>query len=205
MEPFLPFSAEALWQMLNVPGDVHLQAWETIGNDELPVGHEVGKLRILFPKIEDEDIQPEIERLETIRQRVFGAAETTEEPEKEDKTKMSEEKSEEKVNLITYDEFSKVELGVGKILEAEKVPKADKLLQIQVDLGTETRQIVAGIAQYYEPEQLIDKLVVVVKNLQPVKLRSVESNGMLLAAANDDGELSLVTLEKPITPGTQVR
>ncbi|MBN1349974.1 methionine--tRNA ligase [candidate division KSB1 bacterium] len=201
MEPFLPFSAETLWRMLNLDSDIHQQNWDDAGQIELPVGHQLGKLEILFPKIEDEVIEPEIQRLKQIRQRLVVKSEG----EKDSKTKAEEPMSEQNANVITYDDFSKVNLRVAKIIEAERVPKADKLLKIQVDLGAEKRQIVAGIAQQYDPADLIDKLVVVVTNLQPVKLRGVESNGMLLAAAKENGELSVVTLDRAIEPGTTVR
>lgn len=200
MEPFLPFSAEILWKMLNLNSDVHQQSWDSIGMEELSVGHEIGKLKILFPKIEDDVINSEIERLRKIRQSLTGA-ESVGDTEKKEKVIMQEETS----NLITFDEFSKIDFKVAKIIDVETIPKANKLLKLQVDLGSEKRQIVAGIAQQYEPEQLMGKLIVVVTNLQPVKLRGIDSNGMLLAAAKDDGELSLVTLEKPIELGTMVR
>ncbi len=115
------------------------------------------------------------------------------------------EENAEATNLITIDDFVKVELKVGKVTEAERVPKADKLLRLQVDLGAESRQILAGIAQHYAPDELIGQTVVVVANLAPRKLRGYESQGMLLAASDDEGKLALVTLASPLAPGSGVR
>ena len=101
-------------------------------------------------------------------------------------------------------EFQKLDLRVAEIRQAEKVEGADKLLKIQIDIGGETRQIVAGIAQHYSPEQLIGKQIVVVTNLKPATIRGVESRGMLLAASNPEG-LSIVTLDRPLAPGAKVK
>ena len=107
--------------------------------------------------------------------------------------------------LISIDDFDKVELVVGKILEAKKHPKADKLLVFKVDIGSEVRQIVSGIAKFYKPEELVGKKVVVVKNLTPIKLRGEDSCGMLLCAANDDDSaLELLNVDK-LNPGDSVQ
>jgi methionyl-tRNA synthetase len=109
-------------------------------------------------------------------------------------------------NLISIDDFKNVQLRTGKVLEAERVPKSDKLLKLQVDLGTEKRQILAGIGKYYTPEEMVGKVVTVVANLKPAKLMGQESQGMLLAANMPDGSLSLVTPEKAgIEAGAEVR
>ncbi len=106
---------------------------------------------------------------------------------------------------ISIDDFSKIQLRTGKVIEAERVPKADKLLRLQVDLGTETRQILAGIAQHYGPDEMLGRTVVVVANLAPRTMRGYESQGMLLAASNDEGVLTLITTGTEISPGAQVR
>lgn len=106
---------------------------------------------------------------------------------------------------IKIDDFAKVELRVAQVVAAERIPGADKLLKLQVDLGTERRQIVAGVAKHYEPEAMVGKRIVVVANLQPAKLRGELSQGMLLAASTDDGRLSLVTIEGDLPPGAQVK
>jgi methionyl-tRNA synthetase len=106
---------------------------------------------------------------------------------------------------ISIDDFMKVELRVAKVLAAERVPKSNRLLKLQVDVGTEQRTLVAGIAEAYEPETLIGKTVVVVFNLKPAKLMGVESNGMVLAASPDGGKPAVVTFDTPPPPGTRVR
>lgn len=108
-------------------------------------------------------------------------------------------------SLITIDDFAKVKLRLAKVLEADKVQGADRLLKLQIDLGDEKRQIVAGIAQHYTPEELVGKTIVVVANLQPAKLRGEVSQGMLLAASDDSGRLSLLTVETDLPPGSVVR
>jgi methionyl-tRNA synthetase len=106
---------------------------------------------------------------------------------------------------ISYDDFEKLDLRVGKVIAAEKVPKADKLLNLTVDLGFEQRTILSGIAEYYKPEELVGKLVTVVANLAPRKIRGIESQGMLLMAGNDFGKLYSVGPEQDIEPGSVVK
>ena len=106
---------------------------------------------------------------------------------------------------ITIDDFAKVELRVGQVKVAERIPKADKLLRLEVDLGTETRQILAGIAQSYEPESLIGRKIVIVSNLAPRKMRGLESNGMLLAATNEEGKAILCTFAEEVQPGARLK
>jgi len=106
---------------------------------------------------------------------------------------------------ISIDDFMKVELRVAKVLAAERVPKSKRLLKLQVDVGTEVRTLVAGIAEAYEPETLIGRTVAIVFNLQPATLMGVESNGMVLAASPDGGKPMLVSFETPPPPGTRIR
>ncbi len=105
---------------------------------------------------------------------------------------------------ITIDDFKKIDLRVAKILSAEKVENSDKLLKLQIDLGYEQRQILAGISQYYQPENLVDQEIIVVANLEPRNLRGLESNGMLLAATDPDGTIKLLKPETEITPGSKI-
>jgi methionyl-tRNA synthetase len=108
--------------------------------------------------------------------------------------------------VITIEEFQKIELRVATILSAERVPGTEKLLKLQIDLGSEHRQLVAGIAKHYTPEELIGKQIVVVTNLQPAVIRGIESQGMLLAASTDDSsQLALVTLQRPVPNGCRVK
>jgi methionyl-tRNA synthetase len=108
-------------------------------------------------------------------------------------------------NRISIDEFMKVELRVAKVLGAERVPKSTKLLKLQVDVGSEHRTIVAGIADAYEPETLVGRSVVIVFNLKPAKLMGVESNGMVLAASPEGGKPMLLTFDEPPPPGSRIR
>lgn len=107
--------------------------------------------------------------------------------------------------MISIDEFSRIDLRVGTIVSAEAHPNADRLVVLKVDLGGEQRQLVAGIRRHYEPAALVGKQIVVVVNLQAAALRGVESQGMLLAACDDDGCLSLLTPERPVKPGARVK
>lgn len=107
--------------------------------------------------------------------------------------------------MLTIDEFSRVELRVATVLSAEAHPNADRLLVLRIDLGSEQRQLVAGIRKHYAPEELVGKQVVVVANLQPATLRGVESQGMVLAATDDEGRLSLVTPEREVGVGSKVK
>jgi len=106
--------------------------------------------------------------------------------------------------MIDFKEFQNLDLRVAEVKEAEKIEGADRLLKLQVSLGEETRQIVAGIAEHYQPDQLVGKKIIIVANLKPAKIRGVESQGMLLAASNDEG-LTIATLDRPIAPGAPVR
>ena len=110
-----------------------------------------------------------------------------------------------KSQFITIDDFAKVELRVAQILVAERVPKADKLLRLEVDLGTEKRQILAGIAEYYEPEKLIGRKIVIVSNLAPRKMRGLESNGMLLAASLEGGAPVLAGFLEDVPLGARLK
>ena len=111
----------------------------------------------------------------------------------------------EPTSRVTIEDFMKIELRVAKVLAAERVPKSNRLLKLQVDVGTEHRTLVAGIAEAYEPETLVGKSVVIVFNLKPAKLMGIESSGMVLAASPDGGKPIVATFEEPPAPGTRVR
>lgn len=189
MEPILPFSAEKLWRILGNEGSVHDQAWDEISSSQFPVGHKLGKVEILFQKMDKKLIQPEIERLQKIAEEL----------------KPQEEKMQEEKSKISFDEFSRLDLRVARVLHAEKVEKADKLLKLDIDLGDEKRTIVAGIAQHYSADEMIGRKIVIVANLEPAKIRGIESNGMLLAAEDDDGHLSTLTVTDDIHTGARIR
>ncbi|NIA30977.1 MAG: methionine--tRNA ligase subunit beta, partial [Actinobacteria bacterium] len=189
MEPILPFSAEKLWRILGNEGSVHDQAWDEISSSGLTAGHKLGKVEILFQKMDKKMIRPEIDRLRKISEAL-----------KSQGGKMQEE-----ISKISFDEFSRLDLRVARVLHAEKVEKADKLLKLDIDLGDEKRTIVAGIAQHYSPEEMIDRKIIIVANLEPAKIRGIESNGMLLAAEDDDGHLSTLTVTDEIHVGAKVK
>lgn len=184
-EPFLPFSSEKLRNMINMPD----LKWDHLGQTDLLVaGHELNKPELLFEKIEDEVVEAQIKKLE--------------------ETKKANEAANYKAAPIRADvdieEFSKMDLRVGTVLECEKVPKADKLLRFLIDDGLEKRQILSGIAKYYKPEELLGKQVVFIANLPARKLRGLDSQGMILSAVNNDGSLSVITVDRPVKPGSEV-
>jgi len=176
-EPVIPFTSEKLFKMLNAES----VTWGKCGESQLKAGHKLNESEILFPKIEDEMIDEQISKL---------GKDESESP---------------KSNLISYDDFLKTELKVAEIIEAEKIVKSKKLLKLQVKLENETRQVVAGIALSYEPEDLIGKKVIIVANLQPAKLMGEESHGMILAVEKEEGKLEVVSVDGSVVNGTRVR
>ena len=186
LQPVLPFTAAKIWKMMQLPGKPEDADWNSIGRLKLDEGHSLGELEILFQKIPDKVIAGEIEKLRRIEQEAAASGE--EEPEKE---------------LISIDDFSKVQLRTAKVLTAEKVKGADKLLKLRVQVGKEERQLVAGISQHYTPEEVIGKTIIIVANLQPAKIRGIESQGMLLAVTDGD-TMALVTTDKEVASGKPV-
>ena len=187
---FLPHTAKKLKAMLN-KNDLNWN--ELLQQNILQSGHQMNKAEILYKQVEDEEIQKQLDRLQKIK------------TENELSNKPQTLNLEEVKPDITYEDFEKLDLRVGKILEAEKVPKADKLLKLIVDLGFEKRTILSGIAEYYKPEELVGKNVTVVANLAPRKIRGIESQGMLLMAGNDFGKLFIVLPENEIEAGSVVK
>lgn len=190
--PFMPRTPERIWQQLGIAGQTELQTWESLASfGRTPAGVRTAPQEVLFPRLE---LSGE-ERI-PVRQMT-----------KKDKPaeKPREEKAVEWDGLISIDEFARVDLRVAEITHAEKIEGADKLLKIKVNLGDEERQVVAGIAKYYAPEQLTGKRVLFVANLKPAKLRGIISEGMLLAASDQEGNLVLTTTELPIAPGSKVK
>lgn len=190
-EPVLPFSAKRMWTMLNLPGSPLASGWRSAASLSLPAGHRLGTPVILFTKIEDEQISRHRKSLPD--EGVAPARPDTKTPAPPVKP------------VVTFDEFKKIDLRVAKVLHAEKIPKSSKLLKIKISLGTEERQIVAGIAQHYSPEQLIGKKIIVVSNLAPTTLMGQESQGMLLAASNETEGLTLLVLDKDIGEGSIIK
>lgn len=189
-EPFLPFTSTKLKHLLNL----QQTNWNDLVLDEIiPFGHQLNKAEILYKQVEDQEIQNQLDRLQRIKSENEKAAQPQ-------TANLQQVKAD-----IVYEDFDKIDLRVGKVLEAERVPKADKLLKLTVDLGFEKRTILSGIAEYYQPEELVGKLVTVVANLAPRKIRGIESQGMLLMAGNDFGKLYSVGPEKDIEPGSVVK
>ena len=188
--PFLPQSSDKLLGMLQIA----LPAWSDLGrSDLLPVGHQLGKSSLLFEKIEDEVIEAQIAKLEATKV-ANEAAEAT------------EAKAPAVAPDITFEDFTKLDIRVGTVLECTKVPKADKLLQFRLDDGLGGRTILSGIAQHYTPEELVGKQVCFIANLPPRKLRGIESQGMILSAEDfATGQLRVISPSGPITPGSEVK
>ncbi len=180
LTPYMPDSAEKIREQIGA--DASIYNWETAGvYGSLPQTVTVHKGAALFPRI---DMNKELAFLEERMDKQKKAAEKA--AKKAEKAAKKDEKKLEGV-MIGIDDFAKVELKTAKILSCEPVKKSDKLLCLQVELGEEKRQIVSGIAEYYKPEDMVGKTVIVVSNLKPAKLRGVESQGMILAADTPDG------------------
>jgi methionyl-tRNA synthetase len=202
LNPFLPYTAKKLLYMMKVVEK--MLDWENAGKvDLLKVGYSLRAPELLFRKIEDEEVKEQIAKLQAA-----SAARVTEEAVAV--TAVAPTAAAKKIEAavkptIVYDDFDKLDLRVGTILSAEKVEKADKLLKLSVDMGTETRTIVSGIAQHFDPAAIIGKQVVIVANLAPRKMRGIESNGMILMAENAAGKLYFVHPEDNTEPGSTVR
>jgi len=201
-EPFLPFSSKKLREMLN--GSDFYKSWDDFGKtDLLKPGHKLGEISLLFEKIEDEVIDFQINKLQKTKEQ----NENPLNPPKGDLTILSPEGKARKglKEIITFEDFQKLDIRVGTVLECEKVPKADKLLQFKIDDGLGGRTILSGIAEFYpEPEKFIGTQVCFVANFAPRKLRGVESEGMILSAEQADGTLIVVQPNKKIENGSEV-
>ena len=186
-EPFLPFSAKRIKEFISIDN----LSWNQLGQiNILPEGHQLSNdIDLLFVKIEDEAVEKQIQKLLDTKQ-------ANEAQEK----KMAPQKAN-----IQFDDFEKLDIRVGKVLECTKVPKADKLLQFLIDDGMGKRTIISGIAQWYKPEELVGKQVCFIANLEPRKLRGIESQGMILSAENADGSLSLIKPSSEVEPGSQIK
>jgi methionyl-tRNA synthetase len=192
--PFLPHSTEKLLGMLNL--DKSVLEWKNLGRlDLLADGADLNKPELLFEKIEDEPINKQLQRLEDIKKANAEA----------DAKKEAENfKAQPQKATIQYDDFEKLDLRVGTILECNKVPKADKLLQFKIDDGMGGRTIVSGIAQWYKPEELVGTQVIFVANLAPRKLKGIESQGMLLTSQDADGRINLLRPEIKVKSGVKI-
>ncbi|RYE22370.1 MAG: methionine--tRNA ligase subunit beta, partial [Sphingobacteriales bacterium] len=197
--PFLPFTARKLCHMMKVVE--RMLDWENAGKmNLLNVGYPLRAPELLFRKIEDAEVSAQVEKLHAnlAASAAATAAASTE-------TKKEEKEQPEAKAEIVYDDFAKIDLRVGTILHAEKVEKADKLLKLSVDMGSEQRTIVSGIAMHFKPEDIIGKQVTVVANLAPRKMRGIESQGMILMAEDKDGKLIFVSPVDTAAAGSEVK
>lgn len=191
--PFIPFSSEKLLGMLNLSKDV--LTWETLAKgDILQPGHKLNKAELLFTKVEDEVIDAQLQRLENIRK------ENAERAAKEQPKPAAAPQKEE----CTFEDFEKMDIRTATVLEAERVPKTEKLLKLTIDTGIDTRVIVSGIAEYYTPEQMVGKQICILANLAPRKIRGIESKGMILMAKEPDGAMRVVSPEERLANGANV-
>ncbi|HAN19017.1 MAG: methionine--tRNA ligase [Bacteroidetes bacterium GWC2_33_15] len=186
MEPFIPFTAEKLRRFLNI----EKLNWALAGNaDLLKTGHQIAQAELLFDKIEDEEIEKQIQKL------------------------MDSKKANEIANVkvdpakgnITYDDFSKMDIRVGTILEAERVPKTDKLLKLKIDTGIDVRTVVSGIAIDHKPENIVGKQVSILVNLEPRTIKGIESKGMILMAEDAGGKLNFVIPGEKTSNGSGIK
>jgi methionyl-tRNA synthetase len=185
-EPFLPFTSGKIKKLI---AQENLK-WSELGSiDLLETGHSISEPELLFEKIEDQDIEKQVQKLQD--------------------SKIANEQKEHQANPIKadipFDDFARLDIRVGKVLECQKVPKADKLLQFKIDDGLGGRTILSGIAHYYQPEELIGKNVCFIANLASRTIRGIESQGMILSAENADGNLIVILPEKEVVPGSEIK
>lgn len=204
LQPFMPETPEKIWRQLGIKDKASL-GWESTKTwGGYPTGAAVSKGDVIFPRI---DLKKEMEELEKITAELKtekGAHGTTEQQPAKPAEAAKQAAPTAGDGLITIEDFAKIDLRVAKVLEAEKVEGAEKLLKLKVEMGSEIRQVVSGIAKYYAPQDLVGKHIILVANLKPVKLRGIESQGMILAAS-DDKNLVLATIDSLIGTGSQVR
>ncbi|MDX8047522.1 methionine--tRNA ligase [Gracilibacillus sp. S3-1-1] len=190
LRPFLTQTPKRIFEQLGVDDKESLHTWESLLDfGVVEAGTKVVKKDPMFPRL---DVEKEVETIKAMMK--------APEPEKPKKEVQDDKKEE-----VVYDDFMKLDLRVAEVTHAEKMKKADKLLQIQLDLGSEKRQVISGIAQYYKPEELVGKKVICVANLKPVKLRGQLSEGMILSGEDEDGKLSLATVESDLPNGSVVK
>ena len=178
-EPFIPFTSKKIKELLNI-SDIN---WSNIGSSIVNAGHEISGKAHIFSKIEDKAIEDQIKKLKL----------------NDENDKIMPQK-----NIIEFDDFTKVDLRVGTVIEAENIPKSDKLLKLKVDTGLDQRTILSGISKYYSPNDILNKKVMVLINLKPRKMMGYESEGMLLLADDGDGNLSLMQPDSDISDGAVV-
>ncbi len=185
ISPFLPDTSKKLCDFLQIQP----VAWEKIGSASLLTpGHKINKSGLLFEKIEDDTIQKQLDKLQKTKE-LNAAKNKTVKPQKES---------------ITYDQFSTMDIRIGTILAAERVPKTQKLMKLTIDTGIDTRTVVSGIAEFFEPEKIVGRQVNILINLEPRKIKGIDSQGMILMAEDQDGSLKMIVPEVNVKPGSVV-
>ena len=170
-------------------------SWDSLGKDNiLPEGHQLGEAVLLFSKIEDSIVECQVHQLEEKKAAKEAAAKAAAAP-----VQAAPQKAE-----CTFDEFEKMDIRTATVLEAERVPKTDKLLKLTIDTGIDRRTIVSGIAEYYTPEQMLGRQICILANLQPRKIRGIESKGMILMARQPDGKMRFITPEETLDNGSEI-
>ena len=186
--PFMPKTPGKVWEQLGISDKKEIQTWDSLGQWSLmPSGVSINRGDALFPRLDKEEMLA-----------LSGAGESTD-------ARPQEEKQIELLPEISIEDFMKVDLRIAEVLEAEKVEKADKLLKLKLKVGNEEKTVVAGIAKYYEPEKLVGKKVAFVANLKPAKLRGIMSQGMILAASDDNDNLALLVPDKDMGSGSKIK
>lgn len=208
LSPFMPETAAKIQAQINA----RATSWESLESFEgTLVGAHVGTAEVLFARIDEkvkmEEINKENEDAAPKTETAAPAEAVKAEPSKTEAAKVQAAKTEEAEGVaeITIDDFAKIQMKVGEVMECKRVEKSDKLLVSQINIGTEVRQIVSGIAAAYTPEEMVGRKVIVITNLKPVKLRGVLSQGMVLAASDEAGNLKLVSVDQGMAPGSEVR
>ena len=186
LSPFIPGSAQKIWDALALPGKVDAQPWFSAGDLALKAGHPVRKGRPLFEKLKVEDLQKKLEEIRA-RESKLGQTESVQ------------------TEIISYEEFQKFQFIVGTVIEAKPIAGTQKLLEIKVDLGTEQRTIVGGIAELYHPQDLVGKNLVILKNLEPRTIRDIPSQGMLLVAEGPKNTYALIMAPRNVPKGAKIR
>lgn len=206
VNPFLPFAAKKMCHMMKVVDKI--LEWENAGSKNLlSVGYSLREPQLLFRKIEDTEVAEQVEKLKLKSQQIKmenEKSQSTSSVTSSEVQTIAAASTEKVFSEINFDDFAKIALKVGTILSAEKVAKADKLLKLEVDMGTELRTIVSGIALHFSPEQIVGQQVVVVANLAPRKMKGIESNGMILMAEDKSGKLHFVSPANMIDNGSGV-
>ena len=202
--PIIPDATQRIWEQLGQPGKLQNERIDRVKWGELEAGTQIGKPEAVFPRVDKKEAY---ERIEAMEQEIRNPGSTQPQPAAAPASAggSGAAPAAGAAEKIGIEDFAKVEMRVGLVKSAEKVAGADKLLKVMVDIGDEVRQIVAGIATAYQPEELTGRKVVIVANLAPRKLRGVESNGMIVAASTPDGKPVLCTFTEDVPAGARLK